>query len=90
MLGDVKRDDANRVAVLSGHQIADRRFEIGLRDIGLGECEANVGPVIVDNDIKIQIVTAWHDRWSPSPAHAQLPTQHREFKHETDDRSCKK
>jgi len=51
MLGDVKRDDANRVAVLSRHQIADRRFEIGPHDIGLDECEAKVGPVIVDDDI---------------------------------------
>jgi len=34
LFGGVKGDDANRVAVLAGHQIADEGFEVGLIDIG--------------------------------------------------------
>jgi hypothetical protein len=35
MLQRVECDDADRVAVLAGHQIANRRFEVGLVDVGL-------------------------------------------------------
>ena len=38
MFGGVERDDANRVAVLAGHQIADEGFEVGLIDIGFRKC----------------------------------------------------
>jgi hypothetical protein len=48
----VECDHANRVAVLAGHQVGDGGFEIGLADIGLGECRAK-RPVIVDDDIKV-------------------------------------
>jgi len=47
MFGSVKRDDANRVAVLAVHQIADGGFEIGFAEIGFRECRAK-RPVIVD------------------------------------------
>jgi hypothetical protein len=40
MFGGVERDDANRVAVLAGHQIADDGFEVGFADI----VSANAGP----------------------------------------------
>jgi len=42
MFGGVERDDANRVAVLAGHQIADDAFEIGFADIGFRKCQAEV------------------------------------------------
>jgi hypothetical protein len=51
MFGGVERDDANRVAVLAGHRIADDGFEIGFPDIGFRECRAEVS-VIVDDEIK--------------------------------------
>jgi len=74
VLGGVERDDANRVAVLAGHQIADDRFEIGFADIGFGECRAEVS-VIVDDEIKILIVAARHNRRNKAPAHEKLQTQ---------------
>src|ERR1700726_2055134 len=85
MFGGVECDHANRVAVLAGHQIADDGFEVGLIDIGLWKCDAQVS-VIVDDEIKIPIVAAWHNRRDKAPVHKKLQTQRLpgEFKHETD------
>jgi hypothetical protein len=47
----VKRHDANRVAVLAGHQVGDGGFEVGFAEIGFRECRAK-RPVIVDDEIK--------------------------------------
>src|SRR5229473_513190 len=74
MFGGVERDDSNRVAVLAGHQIADDGFEIGFSDIGFRECRAEVS-VIVDDEIKILIVAARHNRRNKAPAHEKLQTQ---------------
>jgi hypothetical protein len=60
MFGGVERDDADRVAVLAGHQIADDGFEIGLIDIGFRKCGAQVSK-IVDDEINGLIVAARHD-----------------------------
>jgi hypothetical protein len=38
MFGGVERDGSNRVTVLTGHQIADDGFEVGLIDIGFRKC----------------------------------------------------
>jgi hypothetical protein len=40
MFGGVECDDADRVAILAGHQAGDVGFEIGLGDIGFRECRA--------------------------------------------------
>ena len=42
MFDGVVRDDANRVAVLAGHQIGNGGFEIGFADIGFGECRGTI------------------------------------------------
>jgi hypothetical protein len=60
MFGGVERDDANRVAVLAGHQIADEGFEIRFANIGFCECRAEVSK-IVDDEINGLIVAAPHD-----------------------------
>jgi hypothetical protein len=85
MFGGVERDDANRVAVLAGHQIADDGFEVGLIDIGFRKCGAQV-PIIVDDEISGLIVAARHNRRNKVPAHEKLQTQRLpgEFKHETE------
>src|SRR5229473_3624426 len=85
MFGGVERDDPNWVAVLAGHQIADDRFKIGFADIGFRECRAEVS-VIVDDEIKILIVAAWHNRRDKAPVHKNskrngLPGG---FKHDTE------
>ena len=56
-LRNIEGDDANRVAVLAGHQIADDGFEVGLIDIGFRKCGPQVSK-IVDDEIKGLIVTA--------------------------------
>jgi hypothetical protein len=60
VLGGVERDDADRVAVLAGHQIVDGGFEIGLIDISFRKCREV--SIIVDDEIKILIVAARHNR----------------------------
>src|SRR5258708_39902884 len=80
MLKRIEGDNADRVVELPGHEIGNDAFEIGFGDIGLGECEAKVCPVIADDNIKILIGTVLHDRWSAAAAHRQLPTtRHREI-----------
>jgi len=70
MLGDVKRDDANRVVVLAGHQVGDGGFEIGFADVGFRECRAKF-PVIVNDDIKSLVGAVRHNRRGPVPTHRQ-------------------
>jgi hypothetical protein len=65
LFGGVECDDANRVAVLAGHQIADEGFEVGLINVSK----------IVDDEIKGLIVTARHNRRNKAPAHKKLQTQ---------------
>src|SRR5216684_6281474 len=74
MFGGVERDDANRVAVLAGHQIADEGFEVRLIDIGFRKCGAQVSK-IVDDEINGLIVAARHNRRNEAPAHEKLQTQ---------------
>src|ERR1700730_3422348 len=85
MFGGVKRNDANRVAVLAGYQVVDGGFEIGLADIGFRKCRAQV-PIIVDDEISGLIVAARHNRRNEVPAHPKLQTQRlpAEFMHETE------
>src|SRR5450631_567594 len=68
LLGGVECDDANRVVVLAGHQVANDSFEIGFADIDLGKCGARF-PVIVDDKIKCLIVAARHNRRDKAPAY---------------------
>src|SRR5258706_16435555 len=69
----IKRDDANRVAVLAGHQIADGGFEISFADVGFRERGARF-PEIVDDEIKTLIVAVGHNRRGPAPRHRQYST----------------
>src|SRR5216683_3299144 len=73
MFGGVKCDDAKRVAVLSGHHIADDGFEMGFADIGLCECGTRL-PVAVDDEVKVLIVAVRHNRRGPAPWHGQYST----------------
>jgi hypothetical protein len=73
LFGGVERDDANRVAVLARHQIADDGFEIGFADIGFRECRAEVS-LIVDDEINGLIVNVRHNRRGPAPTHRQYST----------------
>src|ERR1700716_3719137 len=73
IFGGVKCDDADRVAVLAGHQVGDDGFEVGLADVGFRECSARL-PVIVDDEIKSLIVTVRHNRRGPAPTHRQYST----------------
>ena len=52
MFAGIECDDADRVAVLAGHQIADDGFEVGLIDIGFRKCGAQVSE-IVDDEIRV-------------------------------------
>jgi hypothetical protein len=71
MFGGVECDDADRVAILAGHQAGDVGFEIGLGDIGFRECRA----LIVDDEIKSLIVAVRHNRRDdPVPTHRQCST----------------
>jgi hypothetical protein len=85
MFASIKRDDANRVAVLAGHQIADEGFDVGLIDIGFRKCGAKVSK-IVDDEINGLIVAVWRSRRNKAPAHKRLQAQRLpgEFKHETE------
>jgi hypothetical protein len=74
MLGGVECGDANRVAVLAGHQIADDGFEVGLIDVGFRKCGPQVSE-IVDDEIKGLIVTGRHNRRNNAPAHKKLQAQ---------------
>jgi hypothetical protein len=74
LFGGVERDDANRVAVLAGHQIADEGFEVGLIDIGFRKCSAQVSK-IVDDEKNGLIGAARHNRRNKAPAHEKLQTQ---------------
>jgi hypothetical protein len=60
--------DDSRVTVLARHQIADGAFEIGLAEISVYEGRTELS-VIVDDEIKILIVTAWHNRRDKAPVH---------------------
>src|SRR5450631_3361329 len=68
MFGGVEYDDANRVAVLAGHQIADDGFEVGLIDVGFRKCGAQVSE-IVDDKINGLIVAARHNRSNKATTH---------------------
>ena len=72
MVGGVKRDDPNRVAVLAGHQIADEGFEVGLAEIGFRKCGARFR-VIVDDEIKRLVVTVRHNRRNKAHGHKSTP-----------------
>ena len=75
MFGGVERDDANRVAVLAGHQVGDGGFEIGFADIGFRKRGARFS-IIVDDEIKILVVPVRYNRRGPIPAHmCKLPMQ---------------
>jgi hypothetical protein len=67
MFGGVKRNDANRVAVLARHQVVDGGFEIGFADIGLREC-GDLLPEIVDDKINRPGVAIRHNRQNKAPA----------------------
>src|SRR5450631_2993088 len=73
MFGGVERNDANRLAVLAGHQVADGGFEVGFADIGFRKCGAQVSKV-VDDEIKIPIVAVRHNRRKTARAHKKLQT----------------
>ena len=73
MFGGVERDDANRVAVLAGHQVGDGGFEVGFADVGFRECRAK-RPVIVDDEVKSLVVAVRHNRRRPIPTHRQYFT----------------
>ena len=85
MFGGVERDDADRVAVLAGHQIADDGFEIRFANIGFRKCGAQVSKN-VDDEINGLIAAARHDGRNKASAHEKLQTQRlpAEFKHETE------
>src|ERR1700730_3757776 len=85
MVDAVESDDADWVAVLAGHQVANDSFEIGFADISFRECGTRL-PVIVDDAIKSLIVTLRHSPRVPAgPAHQRNSQQHDtgEVKHET-------
>jgi hypothetical protein len=82
MFQRVERNDANRVAVLAGHKIVDDGFVVGLIDIGFRKCRAEVS-VIVDDEIKILIVTVRHNRGDKALVHKNsYRNRHEEFEHE--------
>ena len=85
VLGGVERDDADRVVVLAGHQIADDGFEVGLIGIGFRKCGAQVSK-IVDDEIKRLIVTARHNRRNKAPVHknSKCNGYREKVKHETE------
>src|SRR5258705_490180 len=72
----VECDHANRVAVLTRHQIGDDGFKIGLLDFGFGKRGAKVSEIIDDkiNDLSVA-ASGRHNR--RGPAHNQLLTQQR-------------
>jgi hypothetical protein len=68
----VKRDDANRVAVLAGHQVVDGGFEIGLAEISLYDGRTELS--VITDDEKINFDRGRSAQSSNSGASTQLPT----------------
>ncbi|SFM02919.1 hypothetical protein SAMN03159423_4916 [Bradyrhizobium sp. NFR13] len=65
MFGSVEGYDPLRVVVLTGHQISDHRFEVGLAGIRLAP-GASGSLETVKNEIDVLIAGIRHNGWGPT------------------------
>ena len=54
-LNAVEDDDANRIAVLAIHQIADQRFAVGAVRVGFSPSPAEPATEVIENEVSVLI-----------------------------------